>query len=109
VPPCILSLPQLPNSFGRFIQPFTIRQTRNQLDGTKTLNGVRPRPAPWPQLARRAIQQLRHLGSQQPGRQASQYRSSPPGNSVKFFAALEVLEQAKDRAWLAKVTTALIH
>jgi hypothetical protein len=32
---------------------------------------------------------------------------SPPQNSVKFFAALEVLEQVKDRAWLAKVTNAL--
>jgi len=32
---------------------------------------------------------------------------SPPSNSVKFFAALEVLELAKDRTWLAKVTTAL--
>jgi hypothetical protein len=32
---------------------------------------------------------------------------SPPPNSVKFFAALEVLEQAKDRTWLAKVTNAL--
>ena len=32
---------------------------------------------------------------------------NPPPNSVKFFAAHEVLEQAKDRAWLAKVTNAL--
>lgn len=32
---------------------------------------------------------------------------NPPPNSVKFFAATEVLEQAKDRAWLAKVTNAL--
>jgi hypothetical protein len=32
---------------------------------------------------------------------------NPPANSVKFFAALEVLEQAKDRTWLAKVTNAL--
>jgi len=29
---------------------------------------------------------------------------NPSPNSVKFFAASEVLEQAKDRAWLAKVT-----
>jgi hypothetical protein len=32
---------------------------------------------------------------------------NPPPNGVKFFAATEVLEQAKDRAWLAKVTNAL--
>ena len=32
---------------------------------------------------------------------------NPPPNSVKFFAALEVLEQVKDRAWLARVTNAL--
>ena len=32
---------------------------------------------------------------------------NPPLNSVKFFAALEVLEQVRDRAWLAKVTNAL--
>jgi hypothetical protein len=32
---------------------------------------------------------------------------NPPQNSVKFFSALEVLEQVKDRAWLAKVTNTL--
>jgi len=32
---------------------------------------------------------------------------NPPPNTVKFFAASEVLEQAKDRAWLARVTNAL--
>src|SRR6185369_12666846 len=32
---------------------------------------------------------------------------NPPANSVKFFAALEVLEQVKDRTWLAKVTNDL--
>lgn len=32
---------------------------------------------------------------------------NPPANSVKFFAALEVLEQAQDRAWLGKMTNAL--
>ena len=32
---------------------------------------------------------------------------NPPPNSVKFFAMLELLEQIKDRAWLAKVTNAL--
>lgn len=32
---------------------------------------------------------------------------NPPPNSVKFFATLEVLEQAKDRMWLARVTNTL--
>jgi hypothetical protein len=32
---------------------------------------------------------------------------NPPPNSVKYFAALELLELVKDRAWLAKVTNAL--
>jgi hypothetical protein len=32
---------------------------------------------------------------------------NPPANSVKFFAALEVLELVRDRTWLAKVTNAL--
>ena len=32
---------------------------------------------------------------------------SPPPNSVKFFAAADVLELAKDRAWLARMTNAL--
>lgn len=32
---------------------------------------------------------------------------NPQPNSVKFFAALEVLALAKDRVWLAKVTNAL--
>ncbi len=32
---------------------------------------------------------------------------NPPPNSVKFFAALEVLEQVRDRNWLARVTNAL--
>jgi hypothetical protein len=32
---------------------------------------------------------------------------NPPANSVKFYRALEVLEQARDRSWLAKVTNAL--
>jgi hypothetical protein len=34
---------------------------------------------------------------------------NPPPNSGKFYAELEALEQANDRAWLAKVTQALIH
>ena len=32
---------------------------------------------------------------------------SPRLNSVKFFAAMEISEQAKDRVWLSKVTGAL--
>lgn len=32
---------------------------------------------------------------------------NPLPNSVKYFAALEVLELAQDRAWLAKMTNAL--
>ena len=32
---------------------------------------------------------------------------NPPPNSVKFFAASELLELVKDRAWLAKVTNGL--
>lgn len=32
---------------------------------------------------------------------------NPPPNSVKYFATLELLEQVKDRAWLAKVTNTL--
>lgn len=32
---------------------------------------------------------------------------NPQPNSVKYFAALEVLEQARDRSWLAKITNAL--
>ena len=32
---------------------------------------------------------------------------NPPANSVKFFAASELLEQIEDRTWLAKVKSAL--
>ena len=32
---------------------------------------------------------------------------NPPPNSVKYFAASELLEQVKDRTWLAKITNAL--
>ena len=32
---------------------------------------------------------------------------NPPPNGVKFFAAADVLELAKDRAWLVKVTNAV--
>ena len=31
----------------------------------------------------------------------------PPANSVKFFAAADLLEQMKDRSWLSKVTNAI--
>jgi hypothetical protein len=34
---------------------------------------------------------------------------NPQPNSVKYFAALEVLELARDRAWLARMTNALNH
>ncbi len=34
---------------------------------------------------------------------------NPAPNSVKYFAAVEVLELAKDRTWLAKVTNAVSH
>jgi hypothetical protein len=32
---------------------------------------------------------------------------SPQPNSVKYFAAAEIMELAKDRAWLAKMTNAV--
>jgi len=32
---------------------------------------------------------------------------NPPQISVKYFAALELLEKINDRVWLAKVTNAL--
>jgi hypothetical protein len=32
---------------------------------------------------------------------------NPTPNSVKYFATLELLEQVKDRTWLAKMTNAL--
>ena len=34
---------------------------------------------------------------------------NPQPNSVKYFATMEVLELAKDRTWLAKVTNAVSH
>ena len=34
---------------------------------------------------------------------------NPPPNSVKYFAASELLEQVKDRTWLGKVTNTLNH
>jgi hypothetical protein len=32
---------------------------------------------------------------------------NPTPNSVKYFAAMEVMELAKDRTWLAKITNAV--
>lgn len=32
---------------------------------------------------------------------------NPQPNSIKYFATAEVLEQAKDRGWLAKITSAI--
>lgn len=32
---------------------------------------------------------------------------NPPQNSVKYFSSLEILELAKDRAWLARMTNAV--
>src|SRR4051812_18679969 len=34
---------------------------------------------------------------------------NPQPNSVKYFAAAEIQELAKDRAWLAKMTNAVSH
>jgi len=32
---------------------------------------------------------------------------NPPSSGIKFFATAEILEHAKDRAWLAKATNAI--
>jgi hypothetical protein len=32
---------------------------------------------------------------------------NPPLNGIKFFATIDLLESAKDRAWLVRVTTAI--
>jgi hypothetical protein len=34
---------------------------------------------------------------------------NPQPNSVKYFAATEIVELTKDRAWLAKMTNAVSH
>jgi hypothetical protein len=34
---------------------------------------------------------------------------NPAANGIKFFAAVELLEESKDRAWLVKVTNAVNH
>ena len=75
----IFSLPKLADGFRHLIQPLTIRQQCDEFDGA----------AQWPQFARsdengdillHAVQQLRHLDSQQPGRQILRRpgSSSPP-------------------------------
>jgi hypothetical protein len=74
----ILSLPVLADGFRRFVQPITVSQLRHQFDGAEKLHRVRVWPAQWPQFSstdensdifRCAVQQLRHLSSEQPGRQ----------------------------------------
>jgi len=78
ISPGILSLPELADGFRRLIQPLTIRQQRDQFDGAKKLHRVRLWSAQCPQFARadenadifrRAVQELRYLGSKQSGRQ----------------------------------------
>ena len=32
---------------------------------------------------------------------------APPANGTKYFAAIEIIELARDRAWLAKMTNAV--
>ena len=34
---------------------------------------------------------------------------NPPANGVKFFSTAEVLELAKDRAWLARMSNAIVQ
>lgn len=34
---------------------------------------------------------------------------NPAANAIKFFSAAELLESAKDKAWLVKVTNAVNH
>ena len=34
---------------------------------------------------------------------------NPAPNAIKFFATAEILEQAKDRSWLAKITNTVNH
>jgi hypothetical protein len=34
---------------------------------------------------------------------------NPSANAIKFFATFELVEQMKDRTWLAKVTNAVNH
>jgi hypothetical protein len=42
-----------------------------------------------------------------PGARLLKPLGNPPPNSVKYSAASELLEQVKDRAWLARVTNAV--
>ena len=41
VTPCVLSFPELSDGFGGIIQPFTIRQQRNQFGSAEKLHHVR--------------------------------------------------------------------
>jgi hypothetical protein len=72
----ILPLPKLPNRLRDFIQPLTVRQQRDEFNGAEKLHRIRIWPAQWLQfprsdeqcdIFRRAVQQLRHLSSEQPG------------------------------------------
>ena len=74
----ILSFPELADGFRRLMQPFPIRQQHDEFDGAEKLHCIRVWTVEWTQLTRsnaqddilrRAIQQLRHLRSKQPGRQ----------------------------------------
>jgi hypothetical protein len=102
---CILSLPELTNRLGGFVQPLPIRQQGHEFDRAKKLHGVRVWPAQWPHLAgsdengpiyHRAIQQLRHLCSQQSdikSMEGSFSKKSPmPCYWLPLYEAIEELE-----------------
>jgi len=76
--PGILSPPELPNRFGRLIQPVAVGEQCDQFDGAEKLHRVGPGLAQRPQLSRTdengdiirgAVQKLRHLPRQEAGRQ----------------------------------------
>jgi hypothetical protein len=76
--PGIFTLPELANSFSRFIQSVTICEQRHQFNGAKEFNRIDIRFAQWLELScgdeqgdifRGAVQLLRHLCSCQSGRQ----------------------------------------
>jgi hypothetical protein len=52
MPPGILAFPKIADCFGGLIQPLTIREQREEFDGTEKLYRVWPGPAQRPQLAR---------------------------------------------------------
>lgn len=67
--PGVLTPPKLPDGFRSLVQPFTIRQQRDQFDGAEEFDVVGFGPPERPQLAgghqdgdivRRAVQQLGH-------------------------------------------------